>query len=144
MSNNTSSILAAVYLDQTINQTIEDGGNVGRLFRFSVECVQGSMFNPLRAMYLMTMDDDGSYWFDDQAAAIGVPVEWLTDELLDAPLDQVIIAMGRLALINLSSQRNYALGNAPLEGVREDSLKAVETFAEVLEMNAARRAQALH
>ena len=53
----------------------------------------------------------------------------------NAPIDEVITALGKMALIYLSSLRNMALCNAPLPNVGEDSLAAVATMTEVLLMN---------
>ena len=68
-------------------------------------------------------------------AAVGVPACWFEDTLLNAPIDEVITALGKMALIYLSSLRNMALCNAPLPNVGEDSLAAVATMTEVLLMN---------
>ena len=141
MSNDTSSILAAVYLDQII----EKGINLGSLLD-NPGALEGSLFNPLQALQHMSLDplSEMNYQSDEMAAAAGVPVNWFDDELLDAPLDEVLTALGKVALIYLSSQGNWVLENAPIENVREDSLKAVEIMDEVLAINRKRKAQGLH
>ena len=136
MSNHTSSILASVYLDQVIDQGI----NLGNFCTLSHDFMRGSLFNPLQTMRLLTLDEDGSYESEDLAAATGVPADWFDDELLAAPFDEVLVALGKMALIYFSSLRNQALEHAPIEKVREDTLRAVATFAEVSEMNRKRRA----
>ena len=139
MSNHTSSILAAVYLDQLIDQ--EDKQFTNQLAEYQMAmgtCIlQGSLFNPLQTMRLFSMNhaNDTSYESDDLAAAVGVPACWFDDTLLNAPIDEVITALGKMALIYLSSLRNMALCNAPLPNVGEDSLAAVATMTEVLLMN---------
>ena len=57
-------------------------------------------------------------------AAVGVPACWFDDTLLNAPIDEVITALGKMALCN-----------APLPNAGEDSLSAVATMTEVLLMN---------
>lgn len=128
MSNHTSSILAAVYLDQLIDQ--EDKQFTNQLAEYQMAmgtCIlQGSLFNPLQTMRLFSMNhaNDTSYESDDLAAAVGVPACWFEDTLLNAPIDEVITALGKMALCN-----------APLPNAGEDSLSAVATMTEVLLMN---------
>lgn len=136
MSSNTSSILAAVYLDQLI----EEDDPLSNYPAMGACVVQGSMFNPLDALGAMCINvvTETNYEREELSAATGAPLAWFNKRTLDAPLDEVLPVLGKLALIYLSSIRNYALLNAPLAEVREDSLKAVSTMSEVLQMNRAR------
>lgn len=91
------------------------------------EFLQGSMFNPLRTMCRFTLVHDA----EELAEVTGIPAHLFDDKYLDAPADEVITALGKLALIFLSSFRNKSL---PHETLKEDSLHAEAAFREMLAM----------
>lgn len=64
-----------------------------------------------------------------------MPAKWFDVEHLNAPIDEVIPALGRMALIYLSSLRTAALVEGFKVDAKEDCLRAESTFAEVLTMN---------
>ena len=124
--------MAGTFFDQLAESTY--GASIGS---YSPEVLQGSMSNPLQALRLLSIDSEQEMSFDSEelAKVTGVPAAWFESEKLTAPIDEVIPALGRMALIYLSSLRNSALKYSFEVDAREVSLDAVETLSAVLNMN---------
>ena len=110
---------------------------VNGALRFCPSIFQGSMFNPLQTMMLLTNDPetDGDYGAEKMGKAVGVPADWFMTENIVAPPDEVITALGKSALIFLSSMRALALEQTFGVDAHEDILNAPETFVDVLALN---------
>ncbi len=95
------------------------------------------MYNPLQAMRLLTTNHVTGDGYEPSALAnvTGVPAKWFEAKHLSAPIDEVIPALGKMALIYLSSLRTAALVDGFKVDAKEDCLKAESTFLEVLTMN---------
>ena len=135
MQNATSSIMAGAFFDQLMrDESIKVGGTLS----FCPSVFQGSMFNPLQTMMLLAWnpETESDFGADKMAEAVGVPADWFMTENLAAPPDEVITALGKSALIFLSSMRTWALEQEFSVESQEDILRAPETFSEVLAMNA--------
>lgn len=135
MSNHASSILAATYLDSLFEQGSRKVPDY--LGMVCSEILQGSAFNPLVTMRLLSMnvDEEMSFESEELANACNVPVSWFNCSALDADINEVLPALGRMALIYLSSLRTAILAECPLQGVREEPLQAEGTFIEILKHN---------
>lgn len=133
MSNNLQSILAGAFFDQLC----EGPGSGKRIADIEPERLQGSLYNPLQTMRLMTLDviKGEDFGAEALAGATGVPANWFKDKYLDAPAEEVVITLGKMALIYLSSLRNWALLEEFKTEAKEDCLRAEATFSEVLAMN---------
>ncbi len=133
MSNQMFNILSGALYDQLAETT--NGQPLGAI---DPETLRGSMSNPLQALRLLSMDVETDCSFDSEALAkaVGVPSDWLDADRLVAPIEEVIPALGRLALIYLSSLRNQGFSYIFESDARENALGAVATFSDVLEMNA--------
>lgn len=129
-----ATIMNATFLDQII-----DGGKDGEFIgAMSANMVRGSLFNPLMALRLQCMDINEGMSYDAEAlaAVLGVPAEWLEADRLVADADEVVVALGKLALVLLACQRNAAMAQGfEVEG-REDALTAAAALPEVLRLNA--------
>lgn len=135
MSNHASSILAATYLDSLFEQGCRKVPDY--LGTVCSEILQGSAFNPLLAMRLLSMnvDEEMSYESEELAKACNVPVSWFNCSALDADINEVLPALGRMALIYLSSLRTAVLAECPLQGVKEEPLQAEGAFMEIMAHN---------
>jgi len=83
----------------------------------------------------MNVDEEMSFESEELANACNVPVSWFNCSALDADINEVLPALGRMALIYLSSLRTAVLAECPLQGVREEPLQAEGTFIEILKHN---------
>lgn len=125
-------VLAGSYFDQLCEGQVDY-----YLSSHSPDMLSGSANNPLMAMRLLCVDVETEVSFDSKelAEVTGVPSSWFDDERLVAPPDEVIRALGVMALIYLSSRRNEALKRGFKVDVAENAMEAEMTFREVLAIN---------
>lgn len=143
MSNSISSIKASALFESLCNKAPANY-DYGSILLVDPENLQGSASNPFKCLASLTVDtrDCFGYGADSFAQAVGAPVEWFEDDCLMAPAGEVLPALGRMALIFLSSLRNVALANVFDVEAREDSLNAESTFMALQAMNALTEAAA--
>lgn len=133
--SNTSSIMAGAYFDQLIG-AVDLPARAGLCIHPSV--LQGSMFNPLRALRLITIDPQtgDSYDAETLAQLLDVPEEWLDDDHIRATSAELVPALGKMVLMYLSSLRSHSLDIDFGTDAQEDTLQAVATFDEVMGIGA--------
>lgn len=124
--------MAASYFDQ-----LSEGCCSYYVGSYDSSILRGSLNNPLQAYRLLCVDvQSGTNFEAEELAGItGVPAKWFHVDRLDASPDEVLKALGVMALVFLSCLRNEAMKSGFEVESTENSLEAKNTLIEVLKIN---------
>lgn len=132
MGKHFQNVLAGMYFDHCATEW------ENRIIENNPALMVGSAGNPLEALRFKTWDADNQtcYSADDLANALAIPVEWFGADFTgdSANAASVIQAIGKMALVAMSCERNGFLVEMFESEITENPLEAPGTLAEVVEM----------
>lgn len=101
---------------------------------FDPDCLRGSIDNPLQAfkMLCLNVETEMSFEAEELALVTGVPADWFEADRLAGDPDDVLRALGVLALVLLSCLRNEAVKYGFGADAAEDPLQAEGALRTVL------------